>query len=279
MSANAVGDAIEAGTLPGRVWMYANYHCNLACTYCLTESAPGVEKRMLNPEDMIRVAREAADLGFTDIGITGGEPFLLRHFPETLASISEYLPTLVLTNGTLFNETRLAALSPLAARPVALQISLDSPDPDVNDEMRGDDNFAKVVDTIPRLRDLGITVRIATTGEPGRLNADDHARLCALHRSLGVPDEDHIVRPIVRRGRAADENLGQTFTPEEIPAELCITADGAFWSPFGPTVRGGALDTDLLISRTTTPLSRPANLLLGLVEGRPAGDDVTIGIR
>ena len=275
----AVSDAIEAGTLPGRVWMYANYHCNLACTYCLTESAPGVEKRMLDPEDMIRVAREAAELGFTDIGVTGGEPFLLRHLPETLATISQYLPTLVLTNGTLFNETRLAALAPLSDRSIALQISLDSPDPDVNDEMRGDDNFAKVVDAIPRLRDLGITVRIATTGEPGRLTAEDHARLCALHRSLGVPDEDHIVRPIVRRGRAADENLGQTFTPEEIPAELCITADGAFWSPFGPTVRGGALDTDLLISRTTTPLSRPANLLLGLVEGRPAGDDVTIGIR
>ena len=162
---------------------------------------------------------------------------------------------------------------------MALQISLDSPDPDVNDEMRGPDNFAKVIDAIPRLRELGMTVRVATTGEPGRLRDDDHARLCALHRSLGVPDEDHIVRPIVRRGRAADQDLGQTFTPEEIPAELCISVDGAFWSPFGPTVRGDTLDTDLLISRTTAPLERPANLLLRLVERRPVGDDVTIGIR
>lgn len=275
----SIAEAIEAGTLPGRVWMYANYHCNLACTYCLTESAPGVSKRMLEPEDMVRVAREAAELGFTDLGITGGEPFLLKHLPDTLMAVSEYLPTLVLTNGTLFNDTRLKTLEPLAGRNVALQISLDSPDADVNDEMRGDNNFAKVVDAIPRLRDLGITVRIATTGEPGRLTADDHARLCALHRSLGVSDEDHIVRPIVRRGRAADTGVGQTFSPEEIPAELCITADGAFWSPFGPTVRRDELDTDLLISRTTSPLSRPANLLLRLLEGRPAGDDVTIGIR
>ena len=275
----SIAEAIEAGTLPGRVWMYANYHCNLACTYCLTESAPGVAKRMLEPEDMVRVAREAAELGFTDLGITGGEPFLLQHLPDTLMAVSEYLPTLVLTNGTLFNDTRLKTLEPLAGRNVALQISLDSPDADVNDEMRGDNNFAKVVDAIPRLRDLGITVRIATTGEPGRLTADDHARLCALHRSLGVSDEDHIVRPIVRRGRAADTGVGQTFSPEEIPAELCITADGAFWSPFGPTVRRDELDTDLLISRTTSPLSRPANLLLRLLEGRPAGDDVTIGIR
>ncbi len=274
-----VADAIAEGTMPGRVWMYANYHCNLACAYCLTESAPGAAKRAMEPGDMVRVAREAAELGYTDVGITGGEPFLLRHLPDTLARVSEHLPTLVLTNGTLFNELRLRELAPLADAPVALQISLDSPDPDVNDEMRGPDNFAKVVDAIPRLRELGITVRIATTGEPGRLSDEDHARLCALHRDLGVPDADHIVRPIVRRGRAADADLGQVFLPEEIPAELCITVDGAFWSPFGPTVRDDILDTDLMISRTTSPLARPANLLLRLVEGRPPGDDAKIGIR
>ena len=274
-----ISEAIESGVLPGRVWMYANYHCNLACSYCLTESAPGVPKRAMEPSEMVRVAREAAELGFTDIGVTGGEPFLLQHLPETLLQIAQQLPTLVLTNGTLFNETRLNRLRPLAELPIALQISLDSPDPEVNDEMRGDDNFAKVIDAIPRLRELGITVRIATTGEPGRLSEEDHARLCELHRGLGVPDEDHIVRPIVKRGRAAEFGMGQVFEPEEIPAELCITVDGAFWSPFGPTVLDGRLDTDLLVSRTTNPLSRAAERLLGLVEGRPAGDDVTIGIR
>ena len=116
---SAIAEAIDAGTLPGRVWMYADYHCNLACTYCLTESAPGVAKRLLEPEEMIRIAREAAELGYRDIGITGGEPFLLRHLPKTLAAVSEYLPTLVLTNGTLFNETRLTELAPLAQLPVA----------------------------------------------------------------------------------------------------------------------------------------------------------------
>ena len=276
---SALAEAIDSGAMPGRVWMYANYNCNLACTYCLTESAPGVAKRAMDPDEMLRVAREAKDLGFTDIGITGGEPFLLTHLPETLAEVAQVLPTLVLTNGTLFSDVRMERLAPLAELPIALQISLDSPDPDVNDEMRGPDNFAKVVDAIPRLRDRGIAVRIATTGEPDRLDEDDHARLCELHRGLGVADEDHIVRPIVQRGRAADEGMGTTFQPEEIPAELCITVDGAFWSPFGPTVRGGELDTDLLISRTTAPLGRPAGLLHRLVEGRPHGDDVTIGIR
>ena len=61
--------------------------------------------------------------------------------------------------------------------------------------------------------------------------------------------------------------------------ELTITADGAFWGPFGPTVHDGRLDTDLLITRTTDPLHVPALALLRLVEGRPPGDDSTLSIR
>jgi hypothetical protein len=76
-----------------------------------------------------------------------------------------------------------------------------------------------------------------------------------------------------------DHDLGVAAAEPDLPAELTITADGAFWSPFGPTVHGGRLDTDLLITRTTRPLSVPAQALLGLVEGHPAGEDATLNIR
>lgn len=276
---SSIADAVAAGVLPGRVWMYSNYHCNLACAYCLTESSPDSAKRQLTADQMIGFASEAAALGFTDLGVTGGEPFLAAPMPETLARLGEILPTVALTNATVFSEARLDRLRPLAQLPVTLQISLDSADPEINDEMRAPENFAKVIDAIPRLVERGIKVRIATTAEPGRLTAEDHARLCELHRSLGVPDEDHLVRPVIRRGRAVDFDMGETFPHHQIPAELTLTADGAFWSPFGPTVHEGRLDTDLLITRTTTPLERPASALLGLVQGRPPGDDGTLSIR
>jgi hypothetical protein len=44
-------------------------------------------------------------------------------------------------------------------------------------------------------------------------------------------------------------------------------------------VHGGRLDTDLLITRTTTPLRVPAAALLRLVKGRPAGADSQLNIR
>lgn len=275
----AVADAIAQGTLPGRVWMYSNYHCNLTCDYCLTASAPSSAKRELDAQRMIEIATQAKALGFTHIGVTGGEPFLLPSMPDTLARLSEILPTLVLTNGTMFAPKRMAKVKQLAGKDVALQISLDSPDPEANDEFRGAENFAKVVEAIPRLVEAGLTVRIATTAEPGRLSESDHSRLCALHRSLGVADEDHLVRPIISRGRADEQSMGVGIPHHQIPAELTVTADGTYWSPFGPTITGGRLDTDLLISRTSLPLSVGANALLGLVQGRPPGEDTQLSIR
>ena len=114
---------------------------------------------------------------------------------------------------------------------------------------------------------MGSSSAIATTTED--LAPEALARLCELHRSLGVDDEDHVVRPIVRRGRAVDHGLGIDAGLGDLPAELTITADGAFWSPFGPTVHGGRLDTDLLVTRTTRPLSIPAEAMLRIAGAAP----------
>lgn len=272
-----IGLAVADGTLPGRVWMYANYHCNIECTYCLTESGPKVARRELGREAMLEVARQAAELGFTDLGVTGGEIFLVPDMPDLLAEMAQYLPVIALTNATLFQRRLLKRIEVLAGTPVSLQISLDRPDANANDAMRAPDNFAKVVAAIPALVARGVKVRIATTVES--IEDAELDRLCALHRGLGVPDSDHVIRPIIARGRAIDGGLGVQAAQNDLPAELTITADGAFWSPFGPTVRGGRLDTDLLITRTTLPLSVPARALLRLVEGRPPGADSALSIR
>jgi len=58
---------------------------------------------------------------------------------------------------------RLAPLEPLAGLPVQIQISLDRPDPEPNDEMRGPQNFAKVVAAIPEL-----VARGSACGSPPR---------------------------------------------------------------------------------------------------------------
>ena len=261
-----------------RLWLYATYHCNLACVYCLTESQPGiVDRRRLTDVAMVRAAEEARELGFTCVGITGGETFMLPSFPETLATIAAILPTVALTNATLFTDSVLERLEPLAGADAALQVSLDSDVPERNDALRGPGNFARVVDAVPKLVERGIHVRIATTVEDQ--DANELERVCALHRSWGIPDDDHIVRTVVRRGRADLEGMGVVPGEHEILPELTLTADGAFLHPFAPTVRHGVTDLDLLVSRRVAPLEVAATAFLRIVGEQPVGADVVRNIR
>ncbi len=126
----AFADAVADGRVGDRLWLYATYHCNLACSYCLTESYPGIaDRRALAPGSMLRAVEEAAALGFGSVGITGGEVFMLPSFAGTLVEIARILPTVALSNGTLFTDRVLDELEPLAALDAAIQLSLDSDDP------------------------------------------------------------------------------------------------------------------------------------------------------
>jgi MoaA/NifB/PqqE/SkfB family radical SAM enzyme len=270
--------AVEEGRAGDRLWLYATYHCNLACTYCLTESHPRIaNRRELSRQALVDAVGQGRALGFRSVGITGGEVFMLRWFPEALAEVASLLPTVALTNGTLFGERLLDRLEPLAGLDVAFQLSLDAAEPGTNDALRGTGNHRDVVEAIARLRKRGHRVRIATTLE----RRDDAAldRLCALHRELGVPDEDHVVRTIVRRGKAALEGLGVDLGPHDVLPELTLTAEGAFLHPFGPTVRHGATDIDLRVSSQTLPLADSVEAFLDAVAALPAGEDVVRNVR
>ncbi len=275
---DAFATAVSEGRVGDRLWIYPTYHCNLACAYCLTESSPRIaDRRTLSREALARAVEEAKTLGFGCVGFTGGEVFMLPWFADALVELSHVLPTLTLTNATLFTDGLLRRLEPLADVDAALQVSLDSYDPARNDEYRGDGNFEDVLRAIPRLIDRGIRVRIATTVESQ--TSDELERLCELHRRLGISDDDHVVRSVVRRGRAVTEEMGVELGPTDALPELTITADGAFLNPFGPTVLNGRTDLDLLVSRQIAPLGAATERFLRIAADQPAGADVVRNIR
>lgn len=275
---SAFAGAVADGRTGDRLWLYATYHCNLSCAYCLTESEPGIaDRRTLAPDAMLRAVEEAAALGFGSVGITGGEVFMLPGFAQTLVELAGILPTLALSNGTLFTDRLLADLEPLATLDAAIQLSLDSSDPASNDSLRGEGNFAQVVGAIPRLRDRGIRVRLATTLVDGPNG--DLEELCRLHRSLGVPDEDHVVRGVVRRGRAATGNLGTELGEHDTLPELTLTADGVFLHPFAPTVRHGITDVDLRVTCESFPLAHSLAAFLDHPGTQARGADVVRNVR
>ena len=175
--------------------------------------------------------------------------------PELLAEVAGRMPVLVLTNGSLFGPRMLDRLAPLAGKDVALQLSLDSMRAASNDALRAPGNRDQVLASIAALLHLGLRVRIATTVE-GQ-SAEELEEICAMHRSFGIPDADHVVRPVVRRGRAAARGMGEGLRETDVLPELTVTADGVFMHPFAPTLSAGRTDTDLLVAGSGVSLAGP----------------------
>ncbi len=106
--------------------------CNLRCVYCMP--AEGVrwqpKEDLLTDDELLRVVRLGADVGFTKIRLTGGEPTLRRNLPEIVREIAAnpaITDIAMTTNGILLS--RLA--EPLAAAGLKrINVSIDTLDPD-----------------------------------------------------------------------------------------------------------------------------------------------------
>jgi len=226
-----------------RLWLYTNYDCNLSCSYCVAESTPRSARRGLPPETAYRLIDEASDLGFEELFLTGGEPFILPHIFDLIAHAQPRLRVTVLSNGVALRGARLARLLALPREGLTIQISLDGATPDTNDNYRGAGSWHKAIAAIRALREAGRHVRLGTTLTPE--NADALPDLCALHRSLGIPDEDHVVRPLVRRGFSVK---GIALALPALAPEITVNRDGVYWHPV-------STDDDLLVTTNIFPLA------------------------
>jgi hypothetical protein len=239
------GDVLGADRLPGvRLWMYTNFHCNLACDYCCVGSSPHAPRRELGAGRIRRLVDEAADWGVHELFLTGGEPFLLPDIDTIIRACVERLPTTVLTNGMVFKGRARRALESLPRDGLALQISLDSATPELHDAHRGGGSWVKAVAGIRLALSLGFRVRVAAT-----VAAPGPGELASFHDfldELGIAPDDQLVRPIALEGIASQ---GVSLTRESLVPEVTVSADGVYWHPVAAT------DEQFLVTRTIEPLT------------------------
>jgi len=211
-----------------RLWFYTNFHCNLACDYCCVRSSPRADPNVLDLVVIRRLAAEAPGLGFRRIVLTGGEPFLRPDIDEVVMACVEHLPTTVLTNAMLLEGPHGALLARLPRDRVTLQVSLDSPEPELHDAHRGPGSWVRAQRGIARARSLGFRVRVAATTHT---SAQAEAMRTFLEAE-GIPPRDRIVRPVALRGVAKE---GVPLLRGELRPELTITTSGVYWHPVGAT--------------------------------------------
>jgi len=245
--AESASSASEPTAFLWKLWVYTNYDCNLKCSYCVAKSGPSVPRRALGLANVQRLVDEAQGLGFGDIFFTGGEPFLLEDIYDMLGYAALRLKTTVLTNAMLLRGARLERLVQVARsvprEKLIVQVSLDGGRAEDHDAYRGAGTWEKTVEGIRLLQEHGFRVRIGTTETP--VNAPHLDKICAFHRNLGIPDEDHFIRPLAKRGFSRE---GLELGMYNLIPEVTVNVDGVFWHPL-------ATDADMQVSRELFPLA------------------------
>ncbi|WP_370273249.1 radical SAM protein [Pseudooceanicola nitratireducens] len=171
----AKGETRATVTLTGirTLWINTGTLCNIACSHCYIESSPTNDALAYLSADEARAALDdvaRAGHPVTEIGFTGGEPFLNPQFPEMIEdALARGHDVLILTNAMkpMMRPAPQEALLRLnAAYPgkLTLRISLDHYAAPAHDAERGAGSFEVSLQGMRWLRDNGFAMAVAGRG-------------------------------------------------------------------------------------------------------------------
>ena len=209
-----------------RIWFYVTFNCNLNCSYCVAERLPERVGMSMKLPAFRRLVEQADALGFRQVAITGGEPFLQPDIAEMIACATAAMDTIVLTNATLLTGEMVDVLSTANRDRLTLQVSLNDANPLVNDEWRGSGSWELALRGLERLLRAGYNVAVRAT-----LDGPDEASLRMLREFLigrGLADDQVYGVPVARVGRARH---GIQLTRAKLWPEPTIIGDGLYWHP------------------------------------------------
>ena len=197
------------------LYVFVTNDCNLRCTHCYVSSGDFVPENEMSAEDLYRLINEARDLGVQRFYFTGGEPFMRRDIFDLIEYVCSESELVILTNATFFNKSILARLTEVARkingeasdnfeqpRRLNVQISVDGPDAELHEIVRGPRTFKRTIQGIRDLVHIGLTPVISTA-----ITTHNMERMAETTRMLGeLGVKEHHILWLQERGRAYDNN-------------------------------------------------------------------------
>lgn len=143
---------------PRQLWIEVQGSCNEQCVHCYAESAPR-DLPSLDSRTVERTVRDAAELDFSLIQFTGGDPLLWDDLPEMVELATEQgLQSEVYTNGLLLDEE---LYGDLARYDTQFAFSFYSHEPEVHDAItQHSGSWERTLEAIERALDGPTPVRI-----------------------------------------------------------------------------------------------------------------------
>lgn len=161
--------------------------CNLRCVYCMPEhGVPDIQHTdILSYEEILRIVRQAAELGIRHLRVTGGEPMARRGCLELVRMMHQIpgIETISMTsNGILLDghvqEARDAGLD-------AVNISMDALDPELYRRITRGGDVHSVLRVMQDAMECGIQVKVNAVPVRG-LNEQELVPLAELARDSRI---------------------------------------------------------------------------------------------
>jgi radical SAM protein with 4Fe4S-binding SPASM domain len=232
--------------------------CNLTCGHCFVDVWRKRDPNELSTQQFDLLFAELARVGAPIVILAGGEPMLRPDFWEIAESAGKHgLDAALCTNATLIRDQNAARL---VASPIRwYSISLDGPDAETHDDLRGEGRFEHALRGIRALLKAGakeVKIRVTATAK----NAHTLPAFAKVARDLGVhkvvvkpfrhtadshgapPDELYISR----RAYVAATQTALDSWPKDAPA---LEVDDGL--PQGPPAWTGVIPTFGCVGGTT----------------------------
>jgi uncharacterized Fe-S cluster-containing radical SAM superfamily protein len=188
------------------LWFNTGTLCNLTCANCYIESSPINDRLVyLSAAEVEAYLDEiaATDIPTTEIGFTGGEPFMNPAFCAMLdAALTRGFRVLVLTNGMRPMMKCADTLLDLKARhgdALLMRVSLDHYEPAPHDLVRGARAWDRAMDGLRWLSENGFNIHAAGRAcwnEPDAVMRDGFARAFAA-KGIEIDAHDPVAMMIL----------------------------------------------------------------------------------
>lgn len=202
---------------PFRIDLALTYRCNNNCGHCYAGGPRDTKE--LTTEQWKTVIKKSVDWEVPNIVFTGGES-LMRPDLEMLITYAEELGAVtgLITNGRLLTAERVASLKNVGLDYV--QITIESADPAIHDEMCGPGSFA---DTVSGIKNCVNEIYTTTNTTITRKNAGTVLDLIDFIHGLGV--KKFGINAIIRAGRGVDTDGLEVEELKELLPEVIGKAE------------------------------------------------------
>ncbi|MDP8012237.1 MAG: radical SAM protein [Thermoplasmata archaeon] len=143
------------------VSIYLTHACNLRCKTCYLNAGEPL-KNELSIKNYEKIFSEIKDLNFDMVYFLGGEPMLRKDILDIIKiAKGNDLYTSMSSNGFFIDSINAKSLKEAGLDQI--QISIDSPSEEINDNIRGQGSFGKAVKAIHNLKKVNMKVSIGFT--------------------------------------------------------------------------------------------------------------------